>query len=228
MELFGSITGNFSKYIKSISFNAVEAIPAEIFRMKVRGPCEMDFSLFPHDLQTCHLVLESYAFNSAKVRLHWRQTDPIIYNDSNFAKNMKLPDFVFQKYKIQKNNFLYVSGMWDQLSVSFHFHRPIGFYVLQVYLPSVISVFISWIAFWLDHKSSPARITLGNWTKLIEDRFKQLSLYFVYSSEKNPQFVKNGIIYDNNFEQRFLTQCVLKNKKTFGIILQINTIRYRC
>ena len=40
------------------------------------------------------------------------------------------------------------------LSVSFTFHRSIGYYVMQVYAPDVLVVAISWTLFWVDKNVS--------------------------------------------------------------------------
>lgn len=125
------------------------------YRVKVEAPCELDMTTFPMDVQRCTLTFESYSFNTGKVRLDWYFTGVIVDLQG------KLPDFELYRYTWQKNNFYYPAGEWDQLRSTFYFRRTYGYYILQLYMPTYASVFISWIAFWLDPKCLPGRITLG-------------------------------------------------------------------
>ena len=77
----------------------------------------------------------------------------------------------------------YPAGQWHELSMTFRFKRRFGWYILQAYLPTFLSIFIcefhvkfytkmyclllfsklflAWIAFCLGNKAIPARTMLG-------------------------------------------------------------------
>lgn len=41
-----------------------------------------------------------------------------------------------------------------------------GFFVIQVYVPSILIVILSWVSFWINIDASPARVSLGLLTVL--------------------------------------------------------------
>ena len=57
-------------------------------------------------------------------------------------------------------------GSYACLEVHFYLKRSFGYYLVQVYIPSVLTCFISFVSFWIDHKAVPARISVGLLTVL--------------------------------------------------------------
>lgn len=47
------------------------------------------------------------------------------------------------------------------LKVYFKMQRQQGFYILQIYTPCTLIVVMSWVSFWINKESSPARVALG-------------------------------------------------------------------
>ena len=54
-----------------------------------------------------------------------------------------------------------VVGSFPCLEIRFILRRDIGYFVIQVYIPSILVVILSWVSFWLNVDSSPARVSLG-------------------------------------------------------------------
>lgn len=52
-------------------------------------------------------------------------------------------------------------GSISCIRVEFLFQRQIGYYILHAYIPSLTLVALSWVSFWIDIRSAPARVSLG-------------------------------------------------------------------
>uniref|UniRef100_A0A158R465 Ligand-gated ion channel 50 n=1 Tax=Syphacia muris TaxID=451379 RepID=A0A158R465_9BILA len=124
-------------------------------RMSVKAPCELDLRTFPFDVQSCTLVLESYSHSSEEVQLRWMEEAVTL------TKKIQLPDFDLASFDAYHEKMIYPNGPWDQLRVTFKFKRRYGFYILQAYVPTYLTIIVSWVGFCMEPKALPARTTLG-------------------------------------------------------------------
>ena len=53
------------------------------------------------------------------------------------------------------------AGNFPCLSAYFHLERRLRAYILTTYLPSFLVVLLSWLSFWIDLESAPARTSLS-------------------------------------------------------------------
>ena len=61
---------------------------------------------------------------------------------------------------------LFLAGQFSCLKAELFLERNRGYYVIQVFIPSIMIVVLSWVSFWLDLHAIPARISLGVLTVL--------------------------------------------------------------
>ena len=61
---------------------------------------------------------------------------------------------------------VYFPVMYPCIGASFVLRRSYGYYITQIYVPSLLVVLLSWVNFWLDCEAVPARISLGLLTVL--------------------------------------------------------------
>ncbi|PAV57754.1 hypothetical protein WR25_07386 [Diploscapter pachys] len=128
------------------------------YRIKLTGPCSSTLRTFPIDQQRCNLVYESFTHNHDQVSMYWIDTrEPILI----LKENITLPDYQLVDFFPHSEKRLYPPGIFDELVVTFIFQRLYGFYILQVYVPAYISVFISWVSFYLGAEQIPSRTTVG-------------------------------------------------------------------
>jgi len=59
-----------------------------------------------------------------------------------------------------------LTGTFACLLARFYLVRRLRAYILSTYLPSMLVVLLSWVSFWIDLESVPARISLGILTML--------------------------------------------------------------
>lgn len=97
------------------------------YRVRVEGPCNNDMSNFPMDILQCHLVFESYSYNSDEVQLEWLGPNAI-----HLAPEYSIAEFVLVSVKSEQNQLIHAAGRWNQLLVRFTFKRKLGYYMLQV------------------------------------------------------------------------------------------------
>ncbi|XP_041105482.1 gamma-aminobutyric acid receptor subunit rho-2a [Polyodon spathula] len=132
-------------------------------RVTVTAMCNMDFSRFPLDTQTCSLELESYAYTDEDLMLYWKNGEESLKIDERIS----LSQFLIQKFHTTSRLAFYSStGWYNRLYITFTLRRHIFFFLLQTYFPATLMVMLSWVSFWIDRRAVPARVSLGITTVL--------------------------------------------------------------
>ncbi|MBW04416.1 Gamma-aminobutyric acid receptor subunit rho-2, partial [Eschrichtius robustus] len=76
--------------------------------------CNMDFSHFPLDSQTCSLELESYAYTDEDLMLYWKNGDESLKTDEKIS----LSQFLIQKFHTTSRLAFYSSTVLRSLGLA--------------------------------------------------------------------------------------------------------------
>uniref|UniRef100_A0A1I7WST9 Neur_chan_memb domain-containing protein n=1 Tax=Heterorhabditis bacteriophora TaxID=37862 RepID=A0A1I7WST9_HETBA len=77
-----------------------------------------------------------------------------------------LPQFKQTGYNVNITKAVTSSGEYIRLYFEVLLVRNMGFYSMNIVIPSMLIVTISWVSFWLNREASPARVGLGVTTVL--------------------------------------------------------------
>ncbi|XP_029113824.1 glycine receptor subunit alpha-2-like isoform X1 [Scleropages formosus] len=124
--------------------------------------CPMDLKNFPMDVQTCTMQLESFGYTMNDLIFEWLPEGPV-----QVAEGLTLPQFILKDEKeLGYCTKHYNTGKFTCIEVKFHLERQMGYYLIQMYIPSLLIVILSWVSFWINMDAAPARVALGITTVL--------------------------------------------------------------
>ena len=63
--------------------------------------------------------------------------------------------------KLKSIYMLHIIETFDTLLLTLTLDRDFELYFLRDFLPCVMIVVLSWVAFWISYRSTPARVALG-------------------------------------------------------------------
>ncbi|TRZ00083.1 hypothetical protein DNTS_004637, partial [Danionella cerebrum] len=124
--------------------------------------CPMDLKNFPMDVQTCMMQLESFGYTMNDLVFEWLDQGPV-----QVADGLTLPQFLIREEKqLGYCTKHYNTGKFTCIEVRFMLERQMGYYLIQMYIPSLLIVILSWVSFWIHMEAAPARVALGITTVL--------------------------------------------------------------
>uniref|UniRef100_A0A914CT09 Glutamate-gated chloride channel n=1 Tax=Acrobeloides nanus TaxID=290746 RepID=A0A914CT09_9BILA len=132
-------------------------------RLTLTLSCPMMLNDYPLDIQNCYIDFASYAYTADDIEYQWKDADPI---QIKTGLRQSLPSFVLSDVKTGNCTSVTNTGTYSCLRTIIELKREFSYYLLQLYIPSFMLVMVSWVSFWLDKDSVPARVTLGVTTLL--------------------------------------------------------------
>uniref|UniRef100_A0A2K5U6D7 Neurotransmitter-gated ion-channel ligand-binding domain-containing protein n=1 Tax=Macaca fascicularis TaxID=9541 RepID=A0A2K5U6D7_MACFA len=118
-------------------------------RLTVRAECPMHLEDFPMDAHACPLKFGSF-----------------IKHERSLAISVRKRLLFFQGQIAHLSCLFFFSGEYVVMTTHFHLKRKIGYFVIQTYLPCIMTVILSQVSFWLNRESVPARTVFGVTTVL--------------------------------------------------------------
>ncbi|CAJ0593434.1 unnamed protein product, partial [Cylicocyclus nassatus] len=132
-------------------------------RLTLTLSCPMKLADYPLDVQTCVVDFASYAYTTKDIEYIWKDEKPIQIKD---GLRQSLPSFLLSNVRTGNCTSVTNTGTYSCLRTIIELKREFSYYLLQLYIPSFMLVAVSWVSFWLDKDSVPARVTLGVTTLL--------------------------------------------------------------
>uniref|UniRef100_A0A671SKN8 Gamma-aminobutyric acid receptor subunit alpha-2-like n=1 Tax=Sinocyclocheilus anshuiensis TaxID=1608454 RepID=A0A671SKN8_9TELE len=133
-------------------------------RLTVQAECPMHLEDFPMDFHSCPLKFGSYAYTLTEVTYVWTRDATLSVEVA--PDGSRLNQYDLTGHTVGKETIKSSTGEYTVMTAHFHLKRKIGYFVIQTYLPCIMTVILSQVSFWLNRESVPARTVFGVTTVL--------------------------------------------------------------
>nr|8BHG_B Chain B, Gamma-aminobutyric acid receptor subunit gamma-2 [Homo sapiens] len=131
-------------------------------RLTIDAECQLQLHNFPMDEHSCPLEFSSYGYPREEIVYQWKRSSVEVGD----TRSWRLYQFSFVGLRNTTEVVKTTSGDYVVMSVYFDLSRRIGYFVIQTYLPCIMTVILSQVSFWLNRESVAARTVFGVTTVL--------------------------------------------------------------
>ncbi|XP_051715728.1 gamma-aminobutyric acid receptor subunit alpha-6a isoform X3 [Ctenopharyngodon idella] len=133
-------------------------------RLTVSAECPMVLMDFPMDGHTCPLLFGSYGYTNREIVYTWRKGLQASVDFPPESSSLLQYDLVGQT--LFSETYKFSTGLYSVQVVHFYLQRKLGYHLIQTYIPLIMVVVLSQVAFWINKESVPARTVAGITTVL--------------------------------------------------------------
>ncbi|XP_076843057.1 gamma-aminobutyric acid receptor subunit alpha-6 isoform X2 [Brachyhypopomus gauderio] len=133
-------------------------------RLTINAECPMRLINFPMDGHSCPLKFGSYAYPMSEIMYVWKKGPLSSVEVPQESSSLLQYDLIGQTVSSErlKSN----TGEYIVMTVHFHLQRKMGFFLIQTYIPCIMTVILAQVSFWINKESVPARTVFGITTVL--------------------------------------------------------------
>ncbi|XP_029340032.1 gamma-aminobutyric acid receptor subunit alpha-6 isoform X3 [Mus caroli] len=124
-------------------------------RLTINADCPMRLVNFPMDGHACPLKFGSYAYPKTEIIYTWKKGPLYSVEVPEESSSLLQYDLIGQTVSSEtiKSN----TGEYVIMTVYFHLQRKMGYFMIQIYTPCIMTVILSQVSFWINKESVPAR-----------------------------------------------------------------------
>ncbi|KAJ8336287.1 hypothetical protein SKAU_G00396300 [Synaphobranchus kaupii] len=133
-------------------------------RLTISAECPMRLVDFPMDGHACPLKFGSYAYPKTEVIYTWTKGPQESVEVPTESSSLVQYDLIGQT--VSSETVKSITGDYVVMTVYFHLRRKMGYFMIQTYIPCIMTVILSQVSFWINKESVPARTVFGITTVL--------------------------------------------------------------